>query len=332
MQPIPVVFHIGPLPIHTYGIGLAITFWIAYRYFAKRLRDHGYPDAWLGTAFVWIIVASIVGARGVHVISEWGFYSRYPGDILQVWHGGLSSFGGLLLGVPAGLICAHRWCPQLRALVALDLVAPVLVLAWAVGRLLGPQLMYQGGGYRTTAWYGMSYAGQAGKRVPVPIIQSIECFIIWVLALWIERVIARRGGPLGVVLTVTVTLYGLARFNDEYVLLPHGTRGDIAVEVASVAFVVLGAAMALWLVWRDRGRTHDGVTDPWACPAVASSTAGAADEEVEAGGNERRLDDRSRAQRPVASPGSIGTGLGEDALAGDADVAQATTASEGGPA
>ena len=156
---------------------------------------------------------------------------------------------------------------------ALDLVAPVLAIAWAVGRLLGPQLMYQGGGYATRAWYGMAYAGQAGKRVPVPIIQAIECTIIWLLALWIERLIAKRGGPLGVVLTAVITLYGLARFNDEYVLLPHGTSGDIAVEYASIAFVVVGALLAGWLVWRDRGRSHDGVTDPWANPEPAMAEA-----------------------------------------------------------
>lgn len=267
MHPIPVVFHIGPLQIHTYGIGLAITFWFAYRYFAKRLRDHGYPDAWFGRAFIWIIVASIFGARAVHVVSMWGFYSHNPNDILAIWHGGLSSYGGLLFGVPAGLICAHRWCPQLRLSVALDLVAPVLAIAWAVGRLLGPQLMVGGGGNQTKAWYGMYYAGQVGRRVPVPIFQAIECTAIFVLALWIERIISRRGGPIGVVLTAVVTMYGAARFFDEYVLLPHSTRGDQAVEAASLAFVACGATLALWLVWRDRGRERDDTTDPWAAPA-----------------------------------------------------------------
>ncbi len=169
MKPIPVVFHLGPLQIHTYGIGLALTFWFAYRYFAKRLRDHGYPDAWFGRAFVWIVIASVVGARAVHVIANLKGaqgYAENPGDILAIWHGGLSSFGGLLGGVPTGLICARRWCPELRLGVALDLVAPVLLIAWTVGRLLGPQLMYQGGGNLTHAWYGMAYAGEAGKRVP----------------------------------------------------------------------------------------------------------------------------------------------------------------------
>jgi len=300
VKPIPVVFHIGPLQIHTYGIGLALTFWFAYRYFAKRLRDHGYPDAWLGRAFVWIVIASIVGARAVHVIANLKGaqgYVQNPGDILAIWHGGLSSYGGLLGGVPTGLICARRWCPQLKLGVALDLVAPVLVIAWAVGRLLGPQLMYQGGGHETHAWYGMAYAGQAGKRVPVPIFQAIEDSVVFVIALSVERVIARRGGPIGIVATTVVTLYGGARFFDEYVLLPHNTGGDIAVLIASLAFVGLGAGLAGWLLWRDRGRSFEGVTDPWGAPSTGEKPAG--------------LDEGGLDEAPATPAGQTGDGANE---------------------
>jgi phosphatidylglycerol---prolipoprotein diacylglyceryl transferase len=272
VKPIPIDFHIGPLQIHTYGIGLAITFWFGYRYFAKRLRDHGYPDAWFGRTFVWIVIMSVVGARAVSVLANLRGQQGYianPGDILAVWHGGLSSYGGLLGGVPTGLICRRRWCPQLRLSVALDLVAPVLVIAWALGRLLGPQFEFQGGGLPTHAWYGMYYAGQVGKRLPVPIFQAIEDSLVFVAALWVERRIARRGGPIGVVATTVATLYGAFRFNDEYVLLPHNTGGDVAVLVGSLAFVGVGGALAGWLLWRDRGRSHEGVTDPWHAPEPA---------------------------------------------------------------
>ena len=40
MKPIPVAFHVGPLEVHTYGVGLAVTFWFAYTYFRRRLRHH----------------------------------------------------------------------------------------------------------------------------------------------------------------------------------------------------------------------------------------------------------------------------------------------------
>ena len=48
---------------------------------------------------------SIVGARAVSVIANLRGQQGYianPGDIFAIWHGGLSSYGGLLGGVPTG--------------------------------------------------------------------------------------------------------------------------------------------------------------------------------------------------------------------------------------
>src|SRR5579862_7252589 len=129
MKPIPVAFHIGPLEIHTYGIGLAITFWVAYRYFERRLRRHGYPTAWLVGMFVWVIVAAVVGARALHVLSNLSFYEAQPSQVFAIWHGGLSSFGGILFAVPTGIWQTHRRCPELGITEALDIVAPVLMAA-----------------------------------------------------------------------------------------------------------------------------------------------------------------------------------------------------------
>jgi phosphatidylglycerol:prolipoprotein diacylglycerol transferase len=255
VKPIPVVFHLGPLQIHTYGIGLTITFYLAYRYYARRLRDHGYPTEWLTSAFVWIIVASLVGARLVHVLANIGFYEAEPGQILQVWHGGLSSYGGLALGIPVGFLLARRRCPELPSGIAADLLAPVLVGAWAIGRLLGPQLMVAGGGHPTTAWYGMYYAGQVGRRVPVPLLQAAECAVIFVILLAVERRLVRRGArPVGFLAALAVCLWNASRISDEYFFLSYpGHTGAIAVEVGAIALTVIGAAVAGWLWWRDRG-------------------------------------------------------------------------------
>ena len=66
-------------------------------------------------------------------------------------------------------------------------MAPVLMACWGIGRLLGPQLMVAGGGHPTHQWFGMYYAGQAGKRLPVPIFQAIEDFTIFGILLLVER-------------------------------------------------------------------------------------------------------------------------------------------------
>ena len=74
MRPIPVAFHIWFLEVHTYGIGLALTFWFGLRYTERRLRNAGYPWQWVTGMFVWVIVSAIVGARAFHVISDLSYY------------------------------------------------------------------------------------------------------------------------------------------------------------------------------------------------------------------------------------------------------------------
>jgi phosphatidylglycerol---prolipoprotein diacylglyceryl transferase len=261
VKPIPVAFHIWFLEVHTYGIGLAITFWFAYRYFERRLRNAGYPWEWLTGVFLWIVVASIVGARLLHVLANYSsYYEHNPGQILDVWHGGLSSFGGLLFGIPVGVILARRRCPELPSIRALDIVSPVLMAAWGVGRLLGPQLMLAGGGRPTTAWWGMYYAGEAGKRVPVPLIQAFDSFVIFGILILIEHRIRNR--PVGFILAATAALWGLARFFEENVFLRQNDHnGAPLVQGAGLALFVAGT-VAMVVLWRRHRGEPVPVNDP----------------------------------------------------------------------
>jgi phosphatidylglycerol:prolipoprotein diacylglycerol transferase len=261
VKPIPVAFHIWFLEVHTYGIGLAITFWFAYRYFERRLRNAGYPWEWLTGVFLWIVVASIVGARLLHVLANYSsYYEHNPGQILDVWHGGLSSFGGLLFGIPVGVILARKRCPELPSIRALDIVSPVLMAAWGVGRLLGPQLMLAGGGRPTTAWWGMYYAGEAGKRVPVPLIQAFDSFVIFGILILIEHRIKNR--PVGFILAATAALWGLARFFEENVFLRQNDHnGAPLVQGAGLALFLAGM-VAMVVLWRRHRGEPVPVNDP----------------------------------------------------------------------
>jgi prolipoprotein diacylglyceryl transferase len=194
MRPIPVAFHIWFIEIHTYGIGLALTFWFGLRYTERRLRNAGYAWQWVTGMFLWVIVAAIVGARALHVLSNLSYYSSHPGQVFAIWQGGLSSFGGLLFAVPVAIVSQRRRCPSLSTLRFADLMAPVLMASWGIGRLLGPQLMVAGGGHRTQQWFGMYYAGQPGKRLPVPIFQAMEDFAIFGVLLLVEGWL-RRSAP-----------------------------------------------------------------------------------------------------------------------------------------
>jgi phosphatidylglycerol---prolipoprotein diacylglyceryl transferase len=278
VRPIPVSFHIGPLVVHTYGIGLAITFWFAYRYFERRLRARGYETGWVLGLFIWVTVAAIVGARAMHVLANLSYYRADPAQVFAVWHGGLSSWGGLLLAVPTGLLIVRRRCPALRLGAAMDVVAPVLAAAWAMGRILGPQLMYAGGGHATHQWFGMYYAGQVGKRLPVPIFQATEDFLIFCALVYVERRIrrfaVRNGGaaahgvpPSGAVIATGMALWGVERVLDEKLWLAYpGQLGDVLVEAAGAALALAGVVLLVvtrrrwqgWLATEARSPSPSG--------------------------------------------------------------------------
>ncbi len=269
MRPIPVAFHLGPLVVHTYGVGLAITFWFAYRYLERRLRARGYPTGWVLGLFIWVTAAAIVGARAMHVLANVSYYAADPPQVLAIWHGGLSSWGGLLLAVPTGILVARRRYPQLGLGAAMDIVAPVLAAAWALGRLLGPQLMYAGGGHATQQWFGMYYAGQAGRRLPVPIFQALEDFAIFCVLIYVERrtrrlashrgqAVARGAPPTGAVIGTGMVLWGIERAVDESLWLAYpGHLGAVLVEFAGVALAIGG--VVLLVVTRRRWRRWLGV-------------------------------------------------------------------------
>jgi len=281
VRPIPVAFHLGPLVVHTYGIGLAVTFWFAYRYLERRLRARGYPTSWVLGLFIWVTVAAIVGARVMHVLANLSYYVADPSQVLAIWHGGLSSWGGLLLAVPTGILVVHRRCPQLGLGVAMDVVAPVLAAAWALGRLLGPQLMYAGGGHATQQWFGMYYAGQAGKRLPVPIFQALEDFAIFCALLYVEhrlrRLVASRSPastrgvpPAGAVVGVGMVLWGIERTVDESLWLSYpGHLGAVLVEFAGVALAIGG--VVLLVMTKRRWKTWLAVQDAPLDAAVGSA-------------------------------------------------------------
>jgi phosphatidylglycerol:prolipoprotein diacylglycerol transferase len=266
MKPIPVVFHIGPLQVHTYGIGLALTFWFGFTYFERRLRKYGYRTDWWVSVFLWTVLAAIVGARTFHVLSMTGYYGAHPGQIVAIWQGGLSSFGGLIFAVPTAILLTRRRCPELPIGRALDIVAPVLMAAWAMGRLLGPQLMVAGGGHPTHQWFGMYYADQVGRRIPVPLIQATEDFCVYLVLIFIERRLdrwsdgtARSGYPPGLVLGTAMILWGIERSLDERLWLGEdGHFGSLLVQIAGV-LLVLGGGVILWRTrrrWKEWLRTH----------------------------------------------------------------------------
>jgi phosphatidylglycerol---prolipoprotein diacylglyceryl transferase len=124
---------IGPLELRAYGLAIALgviaAVWISRRRWAARGGD---PDD-ISRIALWAVLAGLIGARLYHVVTD---HQRFEGRWLHafaVWEGGLGIPGGLIAGVLTGAYVAHRRGLPVSQL--LDVVAPALPVAQAIGRL-----------------------------------------------------------------------------------------------------------------------------------------------------------------------------------------------------
>jgi phosphatidylglycerol:prolipoprotein diacylglycerol transferase len=251
MTGVPTSIHLGPFVFHLYGLGLGIAAYVAYLYAERRLRRAGIDDTLFGRYCVALLVAGLLGARSANIATNWSYYSGHPARWIAVWQGGLASFGGIALALPVGIFLQRRWWPNTRLAAFSDALVPALVAGWALGRVLGPQFMVNGGGHVTTSWFGMHYAGQVGKRVPVPLIQGAEDALLWLLLLRLEaKWITRTTGALS---AVAMIIWGLVRaFDERWLLGEQSHSGSIGVQVAGLALALAGVV----ILWRSQFGRH----------------------------------------------------------------------------
>ena len=126
------VIHLGPLPLHLYGLILAIAVLVAARVSEKRWVDRGHSAKEFADLVIWIIIGGVVGARAYHVASDYQLFTGHWIDALKIWQGGLSIWGAIIGGAVVVVVLARRHNHDLGDLV--DSIAPGLVLAQAIGR------------------------------------------------------------------------------------------------------------------------------------------------------------------------------------------------------
>ena len=260
MSGVPTSFHLGPLVFHTYGFGLAIAAYVCFLYARRRLARAEFDVAPFGKFAFALIIAGLLGARLANIATNWGYYSDHPARWIAVWQGGLASFGGIALALPVGLFFQRRWWPESSLARFTDALVPALIAGWALGRVLGPQFMVNGGGHLTHQWFGIHYAGQVGRRVPVPLIQGAEDALLWLALIAIEH--RRPHRHVGVITGVAMIVWGLVRSTDERLLLGQESHsGSLGVQIAGVVLALAGAVLLVRQVRVGRS-TRDRLVDP----------------------------------------------------------------------
>lgn len=95
----PIIFTIGPLVVHGYGLAFAVSLLVGFYYLRKNGLKQGYSDDTLFTLLIVAALSLIIGARAVFVIVYWQNYADNLIEVLRIDHGGLAFHGGLLGGI-----------------------------------------------------------------------------------------------------------------------------------------------------------------------------------------------------------------------------------------
>ncbi len=112
--------------------GALTTYFISDYSVAKAGYGHGKLETCLYLAFP----SGIIGARIWYVIANWSkeFAGYEFGKVFRIWEGGLAIQGGIILGAAVGIAYMMWKHKEIPILMLIDIVAPAILLAQAIGR------------------------------------------------------------------------------------------------------------------------------------------------------------------------------------------------------
>lgn len=127
------VIHLGSLPIHGFGLLVAIAFIVGGNVGQKRADRVGLDGEHIQRLLSWLVVGTFVGGHvGYGLMYKPQEYFDNPILFLQFWQG-LSSFGGFVVCVPLAFYYFKRH--NLKMWPYMDSVAFGMAMGWFFGRL-----------------------------------------------------------------------------------------------------------------------------------------------------------------------------------------------------
>lgn len=222
----PVLFKFGFIQIYSYGLMVALAFWVCAYLLSKQARLLGVGKDFFWNMFGWLLVGGILGGRLLYVIFNLDYFRVNPREIPALWQGGLIWYGALAGGFLSGT--AYLKLKKVNVIKALDLIAPFLALGQAIGRI---------GCFLNGCCYG-----SPELVVPAQLISSFNLTAIFITL----RLLREKKHKDGDVLAGYLLLASFERFMVEFLRRdsPRDYAGMTIFQVISV-FIFLGVIF-LW--------------------------------------------------------------------------------------
>ncbi len=216
---------------------LALAVIIASSLAASRAKQEGIkPEIIFNLSFVGVI-SGIIGARIFYVIENFAYYSENPAEAVMLQRGGLSWFGGLLLGTICAVIYLKK--KRLDLFKTLDLIAPFIALAHAIGRI---GCLLNGCCFgRASSSFGIYFPSQGRVLIPTQIYSSLILVLIFLFLRYLQD----RPHRDGQVFFTYLLVYSFARFFIEFWRAGHAVIlwGLTLFQLISIAVFILAFLM-----------------------------------------------------------------------------------------
>ncbi len=240
----PEIFSIGFIHVRYYGLFFAVGFMLGYYILEKMFKSENIQQEWLDKLFMYVVIATIVGARLGHVIFYgWDYYSQHPGDIIKIWEGGLASHGGAA-GIIISLYYYSKKVTKKSMLWTLDrLIVPIALASVFIrlGNLMNSEIY----GHETSLPWGFIFErrGEEVAKHPTQLYEALcylITFIVTLFAYWKTKAKEKQGLIFGIAL---IGIF-LSRFFIEFVKENQEKFEDAMTfnmgQLLSIPFVITG--------------------------------------------------------------------------------------------
>lgn len=256
----PVLFQFGTFELRSYGIIVALSFFLGLWLSAKEAKRKGLDPGLIQDFAFYALIGGIIGARIYFVVfSNPAYFLQKPWEIVAVWHGGIGIIGALL----GGLLTALWYCrrKKLSFWRFADTLAPGVALGQAAGVFV---CLLNGDSYGKPAdlpW-AITFTDPCAMAPlniplhPIEVYEIVAYFLVFLLV-WLTR---KRYQSEGLSFFTGAAGYGVARFSVEF-FRGHPAIfawGIPAAQVFSVA-LILTSIIAFYLLRKSGAREKTGV-------------------------------------------------------------------------
>lgn len=253
----PILFKIGSFELPTYGLILATALVVALYSVVRLGRREGMDTGRLIDFSTWLIVAALLGAKVLMILTDWSFYRANPGQIFSMatLEAGGVFYGGFITATFFAIWYIRAY--KLPLWKTFDVYAPAIALGQSIGRVgcFSAGCDY---GVPSHSFWAITFTSDFAHRmtgVPLGIplfpwqpVASVTLLGIFAILIWRYRHKSRDGE----IFLLYLVLYAVARFFLEF-LRGDPDRGFVFNHLLStsqfIALLALLAALVMAIRW-----------------------------------------------------------------------------------